>query len=1135
MRGGFLHHNKAQITLFVIIGLILLITVSLLLFVRQSAIQKQLDYQASQAVSGFVETTALNQYVKGCLDLVASDGLLLLGEQGGVIFESQGGMTPSEGNFIEGKDYIPNTFFRQERGENGTLQYDKVDRNVSYAVTARTDCPQFTGPFLANIFDNDYFSYYPVKETYFKDYIKQFRKHYTNGGCYGYYEKPSVAMSGFIGGNHFPKLCSYNGSNAFDPFSRIQPCQPQEYDSKFEPRSIQRQLETYIKNNLGKCVNLTNYERYSGTPIHINEDNVKISTIFEQPRGLIVKAEYPLTVEVNEHNIAQTTSFEIELDTNIRKLYRYISKLIVDYVRDPTFRLDTMWNDTTKNRYYENNFQMFYYAPSCINCQFSATQQDHLLTVIDHSSMLKGRPWAITVGIKQRDPILNYLHDEGLSSEFNGEKIDYQFFANSTAELEPEGFDPDGENITYIYKGWKEDYDETINWTKCSADPNCNFTTIQNYMNRTNSSPQLWTQSTEFQNTKQKAQINTSFNDVGLHNVTIIIKDSNGRTDFQIVRVLVFDLPIARINGSNTYDDINNDWASVEDSYIINASKSTASMLAGGTINGYYYADLYPNGFTTNSNQSILLLSPEYWNATLDYFKKNNFDIANESNTHDITVFVRQNDSGIPIQSTTAHKEVHVAQCLPHLYNQTGTSPFDPLTDFSEEYDASKGFNTAHVCCEPLEHSTTGELTGGKIVTSSEGLPCRKRTFFITRPDLTKPYPTLNKSIIDVEDQQSGKIWSTNFSLGTYQGTYQGNIQFYYSQLSQSPQYKSELMNDYYKVNFKQKCSGLRGNTCGGNFYISWDQHSCNDYPIEDQFARCQAPKKTSGTHFLKPLTNTEYNEALFCANFSAGESFEKTVLDIGGTNAPQTNEWSSSPHNQEQLIQDGYCAPQRPAKINNQGAISIDNEPGSAYLTSGTIPYPFICQARCNPSKGECDYWELNQCEINLPSYLPESSCNGVNGSDFDFVHHKIYVCHYFSSQTENKLVACDNEANVYDADQGGPQFCYCRTKVVSASPFSETDAQNNDKYFANPGGDDCCVAGVTIVLGTGDKVCIEGVVKHNNVIFSNSHLLSHGGSVYCCEDSNGDGCSNFAYTINTASGGTVSGISCSNGVWSN
>ena len=1085
------YSKNAQVTLFVIIGLILLITVSMILYAQRLSLNTKLETQARQVVNSFVEQNSLNQYVKGCLDLVASDGLLLLGEQGGVIFEYQGGLSPST-NFIEGRDYLPNTFFRRERGPNGTIIYEEVNRNTSYAVKARVSgCAQFVGPFIANDFTNDYFSYYPTKETYFKDFIRKFRKHYVNGGCYGYYQKPHIASSGFLGENDFPRLCSYNGSNKFDPFSRIQPCQPQEYDSQYDPTSFQRQLESYIKNNLGSCINLSLYEKYSGTPLHIDESKVNVSVIFEQPRGLIVKATYPLTIQVSQREISETTSFQTELDTNIRKLYRYISKLLIDYVRDPKYNLTRDWNDTSKNPYYQDTFEMFYYSPSCQNCQQQASAQDHLLTFVDHSSILKGRPWSITLAIKQRNPVLDYLHEEGLDSTFNGEKIDYQFFANSTATIDPIAIDPDGGNITYIFKGWKEDYDEYLNWTECSQNPQCNLTTLQQFIERIEDAPRKWSNSDDFRTSRRTASINTSFSDVGLHNVTVVVRDKDGRTDFQIIRVLVFDLPIARLNQSNGYDDINDEWASIEDPFTIDASASTASMIAGGTINAYVYSDQYSQGFFIITNESKINISNYYLNATQDFFKKNNYDSSTpEAQTnhyldHEINLFVRQNDSGVVVQSTTASRTIHVAECLPHFYNQQNSGQaFNPLSDFSEEYDASKGFDTAHVCCEPIVHPTNFSDMGGGIIVDNNFI-CREKNFNMTRPDLSKPYDTLNKSIKDIQDSSTGEVWSVQFDFSTA-----SPLTIFPSSLSQNTNLRSANTNDIFSASFKQRCSGLRGNTCGGDFSISWSSTPCNDFGnVDDQFARCQGPAREQGS-YLAPLTNTEYHEALECKNFDEGHSYEKDILGIDSSSP--TTAWSNK---EKEHIAYGECAPPRQAKLDQNGNLIIDFSSSSAYSIHSNSQNPYICKATCDPTTGQCDYWNKENCEINIIGNQAGSVCNGLKPTNFDFSNNKLFFCKGIG-------IACDYEANTFVINHGGPESCYCRT--TGSSPFSEQEATNNEYYF--PGQvNDCCVAGVTIAPGNNaNKVCYNGVVYNNSDIWGNNKLLSFNGNIYCCANQN-------------------------------
>ena len=166
---------KGQVTIFVILGIVLLLSFVFIISMQQDSLNKKLDAQAKNAVTDFVEVNSLNQYVSGCLDLVASDGLLLLGEQGGVLYEYQGGLTPSpntSNGFVEGRDYMPLTFYRQERGNDpisneSRVYLEEVNRNISYGVMSRVECQEFKGPYPA-ILEAEATSYYPVKTYFFK-------------------------------------------------------------------------------------------------------------------------------------------------------------------------------------------------------------------------------------------------------------------------------------------------------------------------------------------------------------------------------------------------------------------------------------------------------------------------------------------------------------------------------------------------------------------------------------------------------------------------------------------------------------------------------------------------------------------------------------------------------------------------------------------------------------------------------------------------------------------------------------------------------------------------------------------------------------------------------------------------------
>lgn len=77
---------KAQITLFIIIGILIVISLGITIFLA-STVKKELS------ASSTISSTELEDTITSCLRQITQEGLLLLGEQGGHIFENQGGLT----------------------------------------------------------------------------------------------------------------------------------------------------------------------------------------------------------------------------------------------------------------------------------------------------------------------------------------------------------------------------------------------------------------------------------------------------------------------------------------------------------------------------------------------------------------------------------------------------------------------------------------------------------------------------------------------------------------------------------------------------------------------------------------------------------------------------------------------------------------------------------------------------------------------------------------------------------------------------------------------------------------------------------------------------------------------------------
>lgn len=160
--------KKGQITIFVILGLVLLISASLVFFMQQTFVSQKLDAQARTTITEFSESAPLQNYVETCLSSVLQDGLELIGDQGGALYTDQGGgVYRNPAGVHEGVHYLEYTYIQMQRGKDGDIIPRPITRNVTYAVRPTISCrDNFIPPRKVN-FSNEFTSYYPVKKTYF--------------------------------------------------------------------------------------------------------------------------------------------------------------------------------------------------------------------------------------------------------------------------------------------------------------------------------------------------------------------------------------------------------------------------------------------------------------------------------------------------------------------------------------------------------------------------------------------------------------------------------------------------------------------------------------------------------------------------------------------------------------------------------------------------------------------------------------------------------------------------------------------------------------------------------------------------------------------------------------------------------
>ena len=273
--------KRGQVTVYIIIGIIILF-LAILLFYSGSRTEKEISMQELVRAQKIPkEVRPITNYVTTQLDDATKKGLLLIGMQGGYIYESQGGPIPDPTE--EGKDFI----------------YSYNEYNVSYGIYRQTE-------------ETSYF-YHPDPWLY----------PWENFPCIFYEDCVGARIMldlGSFGDNNLPPL---NGSDPFNP-------------------SIELQLLNYTTNYLERNIDLTIFDEqgFDVTPremnvsIIIGEDDV--IAFLEYP--LIIN-------KTLTNKITKVSYFYTNPQIRLKKAYKFVEDIIKNDIVNITFDIDNPNND----------------------------------------------------------------------------------------------------------------------------------------------------------------------------------------------------------------------------------------------------------------------------------------------------------------------------------------------------------------------------------------------------------------------------------------------------------------------------------------------------------------------------------------------------------------------------------------------------------------------------------------------------------------------------------------------------------------------------------------------------------------------------------------------------------------------
>jgi hypothetical protein len=758
--------------------------------VRDFRNQQVLETQQRAAVM------QMQQEIQSCLNQGLESSLLLVGQSGGIIFNSSTG-TPYSIPFPVPRENITRygnyTFVAYQL-------YNPISGRLIPNYGLLEDPPLY--PCLRADPSNS-----PIPESIGISCYYQYNhswKFTVSGAAmtlYQYMQKrdKNSSFTGFRANSHaisfLPSLCSQRIRTNTDytcPWYR---------NNSF---SIESQIMNYTQNHLITCVNLTHYASYGVT---YNASAIEMEILFEND-GTKLITRYPITVRQNlsVQSITNFYNFTTRSPARLNTLYTFARRLIQQEIENITFN-------------YINDGQVISNATfgGQLELRRRRIANDiYRYAIIDHNIRNAiGREYYYFQFLGEgRNPALDYYHK--YPSAWDSHSYDVYVQEGEFANITPKGYDPDDENLTFTYTGWRATWSDTYTGPACGQSGVNQFAVQQPYGPL---DPNEWQTSPEYLNgctpegilEKQRcAAIGpTGCADIGLHTVSVIATDPDGLIDQQDMVILVDDKPRLRLHTNNTYTDsdyttndiisyilppeppyVNDFYASLEDPFIIDASPTVD--VVGASSHVYSIKDL-----NETSYQIITIVPPGYpvlrqepWKPSILTMRDYPVDHINFTKTGTHSISVSFQDAGGGRNYAQDIFKIEVLDCLPHRAPGTAPYPyynFRPSTSVDDGYanpDDNDPYNSDHTCCKSGDPRVLadhyGTLLGAATICYSLG---------------TTPANTVYGCASDFRDPAKFPQTSDMFNGGPAAIGGIGDILYY---------------------KFERECSGTRGNICNG-------------------------------------------------------------------------------------------------------------------------------------------------------------------------------------------------------------------------------------------------------------------------------------------------------------------------------
>ncbi len=367
--------KKAQITLFIIIGVVALFMAGFMLY--------YVGLNTKRPAPGYEDVTQVTTYVNACIDKLADEALLIAGQQSGIIFVSQGGTYPDFQyvyedlfyNLGKKKKNEGNPARSKKKGTEKEKEHVEPGEDEIVIPSSIISPGQGRPPAGAAIEIPEYpRKYYPYDQSLNKK-----------------------SYMGYFGINVLRKL-----------------------NAEEDALSIQSQMESYITKKLRGC---TNFQGTQAFPEYSVEETGEIKTeITFAETDTVIKVSYPLKITKKSGGITTANDFLVRKKVRMKRIYEVANYLINRDISDVTFDIANSEEEQNKGLW---------------GMQIERTPIDAaenvgtFITIIDPESEIKGVPYTFTFTRQNRNPALDFIVVSDLRNLPNGCSFDD---ANSVVE-----------------------------------------------------------------------------------------------------------------------------------------------------------------------------------------------------------------------------------------------------------------------------------------------------------------------------------------------------------------------------------------------------------------------------------------------------------------------------------------------------------------------------------------------------------------------------------------------------------------------------------------------------------------------------------------------------------------------------